>query len=85
MNTTQKVREFIRSHIVNIEDNVRINTGDNIFELGFLDSMFALQLVNFIEEEWAVEVTDEDLDIDNFSTIDRIVGFISKKKEAANG
>ena len=79
MEIAQKLKEFIESHIVSSGADVNLNPDDKIFEMGFLDSMFALQLVNFIEEKCGIEVTDEDLDIQNFSSIERIVSFIDSK------
>lgn len=79
MDIAQKVNEFITGHIVSSDGNFELKNDDMIFELGFLDSMFALQLVGFIEDNFGIEVTDEDLDIENFSSVDRIVSFISSK------
>jgi len=79
MEIAQKVNEFITGHIVSSDENFRLKNDDMIFELGFLDSMFALQLVGFVEESFGIEVTDEDLDIENFSSVDRIVAFVNFK------
>lgn len=81
MEVKLKLKKFIESHILSVEDSFELGDGDNIFKQGFLDSMFALQLVNFIEQEFGIEITDEDLDIQNFNTIERILLFISKKKK----
>lgn len=79
MDIEQKIKEFIESHIVGQDENINLKLDDKIFEMGFLDSMFALQLVNFIEENFGIQVTDEDLDIQNFSSIERIVSFVNSK------
>ena len=80
MDAHQKIKQFIESHIQHTQDTVELKTDHNIFDRGFLDSMFALQLINFVEEEFGIEVTDEDLDIENFKSIERIVTFIKRKK-----
>ena len=80
MSNTQKIREFIENHLVISEDDGILKDDDNIFELGFVDSLFALQLVNFIEEKFEIGVEDSDLDITNFSSIKNIVTFIKHKK-----
>jgi acyl carrier protein len=77
----QKIRAFIASHVVESGDNFDLTDDAMIFELGFLDSMFALQLVNFIEDEFDIDVTDEDLDLFNFSSINNAFAFIIRKKE----
>jgi acyl carrier protein len=79
MEIAPKIKEFIENHIVSTDDNFELKVEDKIFELGFLDSMFALKLVEFIEETFGIDVTDKDLDIQNFSSVNNIVAFINSK------
>jgi acyl carrier protein len=76
----EKIREFVKMNLAVYEDDTVFSDDDNIFELGYVDSPFAIQLVCFIEEEFQIKVGDDDLDIDNFTSINRIVEFVSKKK-----
>jgi acyl carrier protein len=80
LNTTESVRDFIESNLLTFDDGLSIENDDNFFELGFVDSSVAMQLVIFVEEKFDIQVTDDDLDLINFSTINRIVQFINKKK-----
>lgn len=70
-----RIREFINRFFQNIE----LTDDQDIFELGFVNSLFAMQLVLFVEKEFALSVEDGDLDIDNFRTIDAIAEFIERK------
>ena len=79
MDATQKIREFIQANLVVFDDSVRLGDEDDIFELGYVDSPFAIKLVSFIEDEFHLEVKDDDLDILNFSSVARIAGFIREK------
>ena len=79
MEIAQKIKEFIENHLAIYDDEAQLNDDDNIFELGFVDSLFALQLIGFIEKEFSLELEDSDLDIKNFSSVNRIVAFINKK------
>ena len=56
---------------------------EDIFALGFVNSLLALQLVSFVEKEFGVAVEDDDLDLDNFRTVDRIAAFVERKLVAA--
>lgn len=80
MTLTHRIREFIKDHLKILENDVIIKDDDNIFELGFVDSLFALQLINFIEEEFNIELENKDLNISNFSTVNSIVNVIKNKK-----
>lgn len=54
---------------------------ENIFERGFANSLFALQLVIFVEKQFGITVEDVDLDMGNFSSIDGITAFVVAKRE----
>ncbi len=82
MDFKEKVRKFIEANLVVFEDEAEFSDSDNIFEMGFVNSLFAMKLVSYIEQEFGIEVDNEDLEISNFSSVDRIVGYIEKKKAA---
>ena len=75
----EKIRDFIKLNLIAVDDDLPIEDDDNIFESGFVDSSVAMQLVLFVEEAFKIQVTDDDLDLINFSTINRIVQFINRK------
>jgi methoxymalonate biosynthesis acyl carrier protein len=55
----------------------------DIFELGLVDSLFAMQLVMFVENEFAIVAQREDLHIRNFCSIAALTKFVEAK--LANG
>jgi acyl carrier protein len=57
-----------------------IGTDEDIFEAGFGNSMFAMQLVNFVERKFGIEIDSEDLQIDNFRTIGRVAALVERKR-----
>lgn len=74
--TKTKIREFLsrffRSH--------ELQDGEDIFALGFVNSLLAMQLVAFVEKEFSITIGDEDLDLDNFRSIDAISELIKRKQ-----
>lgn len=80
MEIKQKLRAFIEDHLTIHEGNVDLKDDDPIFELGFVDSLFAMQLIGFIQNEFRIEIASADLDLANFRSIDRMVAFIHEKK-----
>ncbi len=52
---------------------------DDVFALGFGNSLFAFQLLAFIEKEFSVEIDSEDLEMDNFRSIQAIAGLVERK------
>ena len=73
----EKIREFVKKNLTVFDDDVTLSDDDSIFTLGYVDSPFAIQLVCFVEEEFKIKVGDDDLDIDNFSSINRIAEFVN--------
>jgi acyl carrier protein len=55
---------------------------DDIFALGFVNSLLAMQLVNFVEKEFGVTIEDEDLDLANFRTLESIDALVERKRAA---
>ncbi|MFF5449605.1 acyl carrier protein [Streptomyces sp. NPDC012888] len=55
---------------------------DDIFQLGFVSSMFAMQLVAFVEHEFGITVENEDLELDHFRSVSALEAFITRKLSA---
>lgn len=74
----QKVRDFV-TRFVRGHD---LQDGDDIFATGFVNSMFAMQLVQFVEATFGITVESEDMEIDNFRSVDAITAFVTRKTGA---
>ncbi len=55
---------------------------EDVFALGFVNSLLAMQLVQFVEKEFSIIVEDEDLDLDNFRSINAIDALVGRKAAA---
>lgn len=53
---------------------------DDIFATGFFTSLFAMEMILFVEREFGVTVETEDLNMENFRTIDRVTAFVAAKR-----
>jgi acyl carrier protein len=51
----------------------------DIFALGFVNSLFAMELVLFVEREFGMTVEDDDLDMDNFRSINALSRLVARK------
>jgi acyl carrier protein len=74
----QKTRSFIKVHFKDHE----FQDDDDIFSLGFVNSLFAMQLVMFVEKEFQLKVHDDDLLIDNFRTVNAVLDLVDRKQSA---
>lgn len=76
----EKVKNYIVSASFSKENDIQNDT--LIFENSLLDSMGFLFLIDFLKEEFKIEVEDRDLVDDNFKSINNISGFLLNKLEA---
>lgn len=84
MDINKKIRNYIEDNLIVFEDNIAFKDEDNIFEKGFVNSLFAMKLLNFIESEFKIVILNEEMDMDNFSSVDSISNFIKGKNGCCN-
>lgn len=71
----EKVKKFLSRFFKKHE----LADEEDIFELGFVNSLFSMQLVLFIEKEFGIVIDNKDLELNNFRTINSITKLIDKK------
>ena len=71
----ETVRNFINGSI-NIDG---LGDDDNLFESGILNSLFAVQLMTFVERKFSIEIGTDDLNIENFKSINATASFVARK------
>ncbi len=77
--TQSAARERIRAFLSRSFPDHDLRDDEDIFALGFVNSLFAMQLVLFVEKEFAVTVDSQDLDLDNFRSVDALVSMVESK------
>lgn len=75
MNINDTIRKFLGGFF----DESKLGDDDNIFESGLVNSLFAMQLVTFIENQYDISINNDELSLDNFKDINSIVAFVEKK------
>ena len=75
------IKETVRSFIVSSVNIPDFEDDDNLFESGIVNSLFAVQLMTFIEMAFALEVGTDDLDIENFKSLNAMTAFVLKKNK----
>jgi len=79
MDYKDEIRKFIGDNFNIDDDNVEFSDDDNYFQLRFVNSLFAMKLVNFVEQKFEIEIENDELDLKNFSTVNNIMALINKK------
>jgi acyl carrier protein len=78
----QELHRFIRENFLFGQDDVTLQNQDSFLDRGIIDSTGVLELVMFLQKTYHIEVADEDLIPANLDSIDNLVRYIDRKREA---
>ncbi|AXB43306.1 acyl carrier protein [Amycolatopsis albispora] len=70
----REIREFVTRSL-----GTTVGDDEDYFELGLVNSLFAIELIAFVERGYAFTVEVDDLDRDNFRTVSRLAAFVVAK------
>lgn len=77
----EEIKGEIKKFLAKYFKKREIEDDEDIFALGFINSLFAMQLVMFLEKEFQIKIENKDLDLNKFKTINSIVNLVSSKKQ----
>jgi acyl carrier protein len=78
MKNIETIVNFIKESFL-FNNGFKFNGDTNLFEKGILDSTGIIELISFIERNYDIVVEDDELLLDNFSTINSIESFLAQK------
>ncbi|WP_236794810.1 acyl carrier protein [Amycolatopsis sp. GM8] len=76
--TAGKIRDFITGRF----PTVRFTDEEDIFSLGFVNSLFAMELVMHIEKTFGATIPNDELQIDNFRSVTSMTGLVGRLSPA---
>jgi acyl carrier protein len=79
MKDEERIQLFIQEEIASESIDEGFSWSDNLIESGLIDSLGITKLISYIEQTFSITIKEEDIDIDNFITIDAITKFIKSK------
>ena len=80
MQDDSKLIEFIMTDLARGKVTGDLSSSYDLIESEILDSLGIMKLILFLENNYAVKISDEDLTLENFSSIVSINSLIEKKK-----
>ena len=75
----QLIKEFIQTELVSDRIDDDLSNTDNLIESGIIDSLGIIKLIAYLEKTYSIEITNDDLVVDNFETIEAISTFLKKR------
>ena len=75
-NTRITIRKYLTEELVSFNENV---PDDALLEDHDLDSEQIVALVLFLEEQFQIQIGDEEITSDNLGSLDALVAFVDRK------
>jgi|JI10StandDraft_1071094.scaffolds.fasta_scaffold785858_2 acyl carrier protein len=75
-----KLRDFIKAELARGQANVDIDTAP-LVDIGIIDSLGIMKLVQFLEKEFGVLVSDDQLVPENFENLGAIEKLVGTQKK----
>lgn len=77
MGRKEALTEFVKVEIMRNSSGT-LDPDQDLLSTGVLDSLAILQLVAFIEEQFGIQVPDEDVVYDNFQSINALTSYLEQ-------
>ncbi|MBM9605738.1 phosphopantetheine-binding protein [Desulfopila inferna] len=74
------IRSFLFENFLFDAEEDALKNDDSFLEMGIIDSTGVLELVEWLEEEFDIQIEDEELVPENLDSIEQIAAFIQRKK-----
>ena len=80
---TDRIRDHLAEHFPAARTR-RLDLDESLLTNGILDSLGVLDVVAFLESEFKITVTDEDLLPENFESLGRLTAFVEARQTEAS-
>jgi acyl carrier protein len=74
------IRGFIEDNFLYLRPDVVLGDADDFLQLGIIDSLGFVELVEEVQARYGVDVQDVEITEENFGSIEAIVGFVERKR-----
>jgi methoxymalonate biosynthesis acyl carrier protein len=81
MSVQAKILEFVHSRY----PQAQLTATEDIFQVGFVNSLFAMELVMFVEKAFGLTIPNHELVIDNFRTAQSMAELVDRLSDAPVG
>jgi len=59
--------------------DIEVTADSILFSDGTIDSLGMVEIIGHLEEKNGIEVSQEDVTLDNFDTVDRIIAYVTSR------
>lgn len=79
MERTLDCKREVRDYILSSARLGDLDDTTDIFDSGIVNSLFVIQLMIFLEKEFSIKITMDDLDMSHFRSVGSIAAFVEEK------
>jgi len=82
VNSQRRVQERIREYIIEnilFGDGEQLSVDTSLQESGVLDSTGVLEIITFVEEEFGIQIEDDEVVPENFETLNKMSEYVQIK------
>lgn len=80
MEAKTQIRNFIINELVQDARHANLGDSDPLIESGIMDSLGMMKLIGFLEDNLSIEINDDELIPENFSSIETIGNLVAEKQ-----
>ena len=80
-----KLIEFIKKDLARGKGIGDLSETDDLVEAEVMDSLGIMKLILFLEENFSIKISDEDLTLENFRSVQSIWSLVEKKSKGGGG
>jgi acyl carrier protein len=80
-NEKEIVKDYVSRELADDGKQTDLKEEENLLANGVIDSLGVLKLVSFIENQFEVQVPDEDVTVNNFRSLKSIGEYLEKRKQ----
>jgi acyl carrier protein len=78
-----RLRAFVQENFLYAMPNFELRDDDLLMERGVVDSMGVAEMIAFVESEFGVFLSDDEITEANFGSLSAIVRFVSSRQPSA--
>jgi acyl carrier protein len=79
----REVRAYVEDNFLYMRPDLALRDQDSLLQLGVVDSLGFVELVEEVQARFGVSVQDVDITEENFGSIEAIVRYIEQRRRAA--
>jgi len=76
----ERVRRYLEENFLYMRPNFVLGDEDRLLERGVVDSMGVAEMVTFIEDEFGIKTSDEEISEANLGSLRSIARFVCEKR-----